>query len=289
MEPEMRPSVGLTTRPVGRASYQVELPVFTGPLDLLLQLVEKEKVSIYDIPIARITEQYLASIERMRDMDLDLASDFLVLAATLMYIKARELVPRPGPTAEPEPGDESGLWPDDSADADPRRELIRRLVEYKEIKEHAAELASLLEASAGLYPSGRRHAMALRQPPLREARYEGTSDGIADPATLWEAYRRVATRETSRPQPYVAAAETLSVVKRMREVLGHLWREGAVTIERLVASRKSRSFLIVTFLAILELFRRGRVWIEQDGLFGRIHVGLRATGNGGKGKGEPEK
>lgn len=269
----------------GRSRYQVELPVFTGPLDLLLQLVEKERVSIYDIPIARITEQYLKSLEEMREMDLDVASDFLVLAATLMYIKARELLPRPvgepGGEGDPDAYGEEGL-----GEGDPRRELIRRLVEYKEIKQYAAHLADLQATAAGLYTRGRVEAAVPAS--SRSAAVTTGSDGsdgvdrsgsIAD---LWRSYKAVMARVSAGPGPYVAGGETFSVLKKMGQILGRLWREGVVSFDRLVSGKASRSLVVVTLLAILELFRRGRVWIEQDALFGRVQVGLRSRRGGGK-------
>ena len=121
-------------------TYKVKLEVFEGPLDLLLYLIKKEELNIYDIPISRVTDQYLEYLELMQLMDLDIAGEFLVMAATLMHIKSRMLLP-------------PDQLEQDEAEEDPRAELVRRLLEYKKFKEAASQLASMESQQKHLFPS----------------------------------------------------------------------------------------------------------------------------------------
>lgn len=230
----------------------VHLDNFSGPLDLLLYLIRKEEVSIYDIPIARITEQYLAYIQDLSAVDLDRAADFLVMAATLLDIKARMLLPRPPRT--PAAGEEEAV-----AD-DPRLELVRQLEAYQRFREAALWLGERLAAASQVYPRGWIEVAPAGPPPLAGA----------VPASLAAAFRAV-----------LAAAEGWREVPReeypLRDCVRHLCatlarHPGGMAFHDLFPWRPTRLQVVVTFLALLELVRLGQVAVDQDQPFGELWI-----------------
>src|SRR6188472_3647513 len=239
-------------------AYPVRLENFEGPLDLLLHLIRKHELSIYDIPIALITQQYLEYIELMQELNLDVAGEFLVMAATLIHIKSRTLLPRPDPTQE-----------DGGPEEDPREALVRRLLEHQKFKA-AAELLHDRET-------------------LRSAQYMRPDSRVADAAGdeyepelevdlfgLLAAFRGVLERATLRPR-MVIPPEELSIEDRMRQVLGRLSETEALGFEDLFADGDgSRPFMIVTFLALLEMIRLKLIRVFQSGGVGPIRVYKRA-------------
>ena len=239
-------------------SYRVKLDAFEGPLDLLLYLIRKNEVNIYDIPIKLITEQYLGYIEMMRELDLDVAGEFLVMAATLIHIKSRTLLPRADPLQE-----EGG------PDEDPREALVRRLLEHQKYKA-AAELLHERET-------------------LRSAQYMRPDASVADVAgddyepelevdlfTLLAAFRGVLTR-ASRREHMALPPQQLSIESRIEQLLGGLSETEACGFEDLFADGDgSRPFMIVTFLALLEMIRLKLIRVFQSGSFGPIRVYKRA-------------
>ena len=239
-------------------AYKVKLDAFEGPLDLLLYLIRKNEVNIYDIPIKLITEQYLGYIEMMRELDLDVAGEFLVMASTLIHIKSRTLLPRADPLQE-EGGPEE----------DPREALVRRLLEHQKYK-----------AAAGLLHE--REA-------LRSAQYMRPDASVADVAgedyepelevdlfTLLAAFRGVLTR-ASRREHMALPPEQLSIESRIEQLLGRLSETEACGFEDLFADGDgSRPFMIVTFLALLEMIRLKLIRVFQSGSFGAIRVYKRA-------------
>lgn len=232
----------------------VRLQNFEGPLDLLLYLIRREEVSIYDIPIARITEQYLAYLEDLPALELDRAADFLVMAATLLHIKARMLLPRP-PRADP------GAEEEAAAEAeDPRAALVRQLEAYQRYKELAAELARLEAEAAHSYPRG-WHPPAGRGPaPLAGV---GLADLVAAFRRLLE--RREAWREVPR--------EAVRLGDRLRAIRDALAaRPEGVRFEELFPDGASRLEVVVTFLALLELIRQRHVTARQERPFGSILI-----------------
>ena len=238
-------------------AYQVKLDTFEGPLDLLLHLIRKSEVDIYDIPISLITEQYLGYIELMQDLDLDVAGEFLVMAATLIHIKSRTLLPRP------DPGDVDG-----GPEEDPREALVRRLLEHQKYKA-AAELLHERETLRGaqfMRPDARVAEAAGDE-------YEPELD--VDMFSLLAAFRGVLERANRRPA-MVLPPEQISIEERMRQVLGRLSETEACGFEDLFSDGDgSRPFAIVTFLALLEMIRLKLIRVFQAG-DGPIRVYKRA-------------
>ncbi len=228
-------------------SYSVDLDVFSGPLDLLLYLIKKEEVDIYDIPIARITSQYLRYIEMMATLNLEVAGEFILMAATLIRIKTRLLLPR----------DES-----EEDEPDPREELIMALIEYKKYKEAGDILRerALLEEQNYVPPS-----------PV------GTIEGRVDlsPATtlydLVVAFRTVlaARRDTTFHQ---VNPEEVSIEDRMKVILASLGERECASFHELFADVPRRVIAVVTFIAILELARTRRITIFQSVPFAELRV-----------------
>jgi segregation and condensation protein A len=227
--------------------YTVKVDVFEGPLDLLLHLIKQNQIDIYDIPIALITEQYLEYIKILKALDLAIAGEFLVMAATLMYIKSRLLLPAPSEEDEEE-GD------------DPRAELVQRLVAYKTFKEAALHLA--------------QQALLERDVFIRPALELDVEDGEieADLFHLIDALREVLKRQEVEDFHEVTL-ERVTLRERMRELYERL--EGvkeAVPFSSLFAPFVSRVELIVTFLALLELIRSGMLRAYQREIFGPLWV-----------------
>ena len=239
-------------------AYQVKLDAFEGPLDLLLHLIRKSELNIYDIPIALITEQYLGYITLMQDLNLDVAGEFLVMAATLIHIKSRTLLPRPDPTQE-----------DGGPEEDPREALVRRLLEHQKYKA-AAELLHDRET-------------------LRSAQYMRPDERVADAAGdeyepelevdlfgLLSAFRGVLERASRRPMVILPPSQ-MSIEDRIKQVLGRLSETEACGFEDLFGDGDgSRPFLIVTFLALLEMIRLKLIRVFQSGGVGPIRVYKRA-------------
>ena len=239
-------------------AYKVKLESFEGPLDLLLHLIRKNEVNIYDIPIALITEQYLGYIELMQELNLDVAGEFLVMAATLIHIKSRTLLPRPDP-AQADAGEEE----------DPREALVRRLLEHQKYKA-AAELLhdrETLRSAQYMRPDASIAAAAGDE-------YEPELE--VDLFTLIAAFRGVLQRAKGRAR-MVLPPEQLSIEDRIGQLLGRLSETEACGFEDLFADGDgSRPFMIVTFLALLEMIRLKLIRVHQGGSFGAIRVYKRA-------------
>ena len=221
---------------------RVQLEVFEGPLDLLLHLIKKNELSIADIPIATITEQYLSTLELMQGLNLDVAGEFLVMAATLIHIKSRMLLP-PGENEDEE--EEEG---------DPREELIRRLMEYQRFKEAAEELERRELLS--------RDVFVRRSEAPEEAETVGfESLSLFD---LLSALRHVLERFPEE-RIHEVTLDTISVREKMSFLLDELRRRGKVIFQSLFETATSRLEVVVTFLAMLELvkIRAIRVWQEE--------------------------
>ena len=243
-------------------AYKVKLDSFEGPLDLLLHLIRKHELNVYDIPIAVITEQYLHYIEVMQELDLDVAGEFLVMASTLIHIKSRMLLPRPETAAG-----------DDTDAEDPREQLVRRLLEHQKFKA-AAELLHERETL--------RSAQHMR-PDTRIA--DAAGDGYepeleVDLFSLLAAFRGVLERANRRPR-MVLPPEQISIEDRIHQLLDRLSETEACGFEDLFADGDgSRGFMIVTFLALLEMIRLKTVRVFQGGAFGEIRVYKREKPSG---------
>ena len=222
----------------GDFGYAVKLPIFEGPLDLLLHLIRIDEVDITDIPIARVAEQYLEYLELMRELQLDIAGEYLVMAATLAWIKSRMLLP-PDPSAIAEEG------------VDPRAELMARLLEYQRFKEVAGEIGRDVFAA-------RAHGVDA----LPEAERE-IEVGLFE---LVDAMRRALARGGHSGAAHEVEIETVTVRERMLAVMGVLTSREACEFEDLLASDApswTRALIVATFLAILELTRLEAIGLYQ--------------------------
>jgi segregation and condensation protein A len=236
------------------SSYHVRLEEFEGPLDLLLHLIKKNEINIYDIPIAVITKQYLQYISLMKDLNLDVAGEFLVMAATLIHIKSRMLLP----------DDSEGDDEDDSGE-DPRAELVRRLLEYKQFKEAAGELVQRGQQWREVF--GRPAFLEAERPRLPE-------DDTTLELTLFDlvdAFQDIIQRTPAKALVEVTA-DHLTVKDRMNHILERLERESAVSFETLFHPKEGRMVVIVTFLGLLELIRIKLARAYQSEAFGSILV-----------------
>ena len=237
--------------------YKVDLEVFEGPLDLLLYLIRRDELDIYDIPIGRITEQYMKYLEVMRQLNLDVAGEFIVMAATLMVIKSRMLLPVDRRVAE-ETGDDE--W------VDPRLDLVRQLVEYKKFKDAAGRLAEyeLRRMESFDYGGGR---------PKFEKTQADRASAIADLGVLdlLAAFQDVLARFGEIPQEELKGSRW-SVPDKMDYVLSRVRTDGQLAFSSLFGEQSPRGEVIVTFLALLELLRQHRVIIYQNAAFHEITI-----------------
>lgn len=234
-------------------STKVQLDIFEGPLDLLLHLIKKNEVSITDIPIATITEQYLATLQLMESLNLDLAGEFLVMAATLIHIKSRMLLP---------PGED-----DDEAEeeGDPRAELARQLLEYQRFKEAAEELQGREILARDVFTRS-------SEPPDEAAGVEFEAVSLFD---LMAAMRQVLER-FSGESVHEVTLERISMREKMNSILDHLHRAGKAVFQSLFEEVASRMEVVVTFLAVLELVKMRAVRIWQEERLGPIVLELAA-------------
>jgi segregation and condensation protein A len=230
-------------------STQVQLEIFEGPLDLLLHLIKKNEVSITDIPIAAITEQYLATLELMQSLNLDVAGEFLVMAATLIHLKSRELLP----AGNEEPDEEEGV--------DPRAELVRRLLEYQRYKDAAAELEQREVLTRDVFVRG--------SAPVEEAGPREFREGSV--FELLGALKRVIDR-LPKDAVHEVLLEKITMREKMTALLDILRRQSRVIFEALFDEVKSRMEIVVTFLAMLELVKVRAIRISQDEPGGEIVI-----------------
>lgn len=226
--------------------FQVALPSFEGPLDLLLHLIREHKVDIFDIPVSLITEKYNASLELMRDLNLDVAGEFLVMAATLAHIKSRMLLPR----TEAAPGEL-----DTEAEGDPRLELVRRLLNYQKYREAARELAE--------HPLLGRDVFA-RHPISRPEEQRGPAPLVElSVFRLIEALDRV-LKAVAPMRAHEVVREQVSLSAAMEQILNGLRAKPEVTFLSLFTGQRTRGAVVVTFLALLEMVRLRRVRVRQS-------------------------
>ncbi len=231
-------------------ALRVFLEAFEGPLDLLLYLIRRQNLDILDIPVFRITQQYLAYIELMEEMAIELAGEYLLMAAMLAEIKSRMLLPR---TDEQDPEDEG----------DPRAELVRRLAEYEQFKSAAQALDELPR-------QGRDTAsLAVALPAMDIERPRP----VADIGALLGALHDVLARAELNTE-HVIERETLTVREHMTRMLERLGSRGETVFSELVATSEGRLGVVVSFLAILELAREALITLEQDGAYAPLTLRL---------------
>ncbi len=231
-------------------AYEVKLEAFNGPLDLLLHLIRKHEINIYDIPIALITRQYLEYLQIMKELNLSFAGDFLVMAATLIQIKSRTLLPQ-------EPGPE----PDDEAGDDPRSELVRRLVEYQQFKEVAGRLSEQERLWRQVFQREPEQSQ-----PVRDVLSEDVQ--VFD---LLSALQEVLA-QTVVSTGLEFTPDTLTVQDRINSVIERLEETPALTFAALFEGETDRLTVIVTFLALLELVRMKLVRLTQVDFGGPIRI-----------------
>jgi segregation and condensation protein A len=236
--------------------YPVRLTNFEGPLDLLIHLIKKNEVDVYDIPIALISQQYLEYLDLMREINLDVAGEFLVMAATLIHIKSRMLVPRVEAGAEA-----------DAEEEDPREALVQRLLDHQRFKA-AAEMLHECETvrSAQWTRPDERVGEIAGAPFERELE--------VDLFSLLQAFQAVLTRARNRQASIPLPADVVSVETRMQEMLARLGDGGPCGFEELFEDVSSRQEIIVTFLATLELIRTRLIRVLQARVCGPIRVYL---------------
>lgn len=239
----------------------VKLQVFEGPLDLLLHLLDKNKVNIYDIPIVEITNQYMEYIAEMKRQDLNILSEFLVMAATLIDIKSRMLLPA---TNE-----------EDEEEEDPRNELVQQLLEYKMYKCMAYELKDLqMDAARVMYkePTIPDEVLAYEEPINME---ELISDVTL--AKLNEIFKSIMKKQVDRIDPVRSKfgkiqKEEVSLEEKMEYLENYAMQNKRFSFRNLLESQCSKVEIIVTFLAILELMKMGKIFISQENLFDDIKI-----------------
>ena len=231
---------------------RITLPEFEGPLDLLLYLIRRDKVDIHDLPIAPITRQYMEYLDLMKELNLDVAGEFMVMAATLIHIKSKLLVPVEPTEAA---GDEDGI--------DPREELVRRLLEFQRYKEAAGLLHQQAQIRAATWP---RPETVL--PTFDDAGEEMLEAGLFD---LIAAFKEMLDRRKAL-FAHEVEAEGKSVEERMEEILALLGQGQSLDFLELFLTQSTKADMIVTFLALLELVRLKSVRVYQRGLFGPIRV-----------------
>ncbi len=238
-----------------RIRYNVRLDLFEGPIDLLLHLIRKNRVDIYDIPIASITEQYLEYIKVMKELNLDLAGEYLLMAATLIHIKSKMLVPLENVDDE-SPGDEP---------EDPRAELVRKLLDYQRYKEVSAYFSECDMMSRDVFPSGSNEVAHLKS--------EFESTGIIDVSLfhLIEALQSV-IKKSKEKIIHEVTAERLSIRDKLAELTERLKNDSMFLFTALFEETATKPVIIITFLALLELMKLKMAKVVQTERFGPIRV-----------------
>jgi segregation and condensation protein A len=232
--------------------YAIKLDIFEGPLDLLLYLIKKNEIDVYNIPVALITEQYLQYLKMIKALNLDLAGEYLVMAATLIHIKSRMLLPEP---EEPEEEEE-----------DPRAELVRQLLEYQAFKEAAANLSQRPILDRDVFTRAAFLPEEIEKlPPGEEELIEVSI------FELIEAFHRLVTR-IDKKELLEIDLEKMSVTDIINDILERLSTEKNMTFEELLGEQKERWRIIYTFLALLELIKLKMVKAYQTSAFGVIRI-----------------
>ena len=234
------------------SDYRIKLQVFEGPLDLLLFLIRKNELDIYDIPIESVTRQYIDAIHAMQRLDLEIAGDFFVMAATLMEIKSRMLLPKGQAAIDPNADDE---------EMDPRWELVHQLLQYKKFKEASAKLAELISLRQDLME---RHVSALSVDPLDRPLSQ------VNRIDLWNTFNIVLRRLAEKLVVGEIHDEQVTVADQMEWLLARTQTEKTFVFSQLFPGRVTLRKLVATFLAMLELTRLRRLRLRQNESFSDI-------------------
>ena len=232
--------------------YNVKLENFTGPLDLLLYFIRRDEIDVYDIPIARITAEYMETLKIMQTLNLNVAGEFILMAATLMRIKAKMLLPKP------QLGDEDEV-------EDPRAKLIQQLLEYQRFKEMAFDLDKLAMERDQYHPRG----FEMNSPDLEE----DASTYLKD-VTLYEIARLFKNAMENMPviQPYELHREQVHLSDQKALIFRSFDIDGRLCFSTLIKKLKTKLEVVVTFLAVLELVRMRQIIVIQNDLFGEMEM-----------------
>lgn len=241
--------------PAGSPDYRVKLPTFEGPLDLLLHLVRKHELDILNIPIAFITQQYTAYMHLLERLNIDLAADYLLMAATLVHIKTRSLLPEP-PVEESDAAEEEGV-------EDPRAELVRRLLEYQKYQDAARELGDRPVRGRDVFDRGQTETSSGLPAPLANI-------GVFQ---LLDAFQAVLER-TRKHQEHEVDLEEFSISDKIDTVRCILAEHGRTEFANLFNQGGSRAEMIITFLALLEMVRLQLTTLQQSGPLEPIYIEL---------------
>jgi segregation and condensation protein A len=240
------------------SDYKVKLEIFEGPLDLLLYLIKRDEIDIYDISIERITRQYLEYLQAFKELNIDLAGEFVVMAANLIYLKSRSLLP-----VDQQPPEE------DADEDDPRWELIRQLIEYKKFKEAAAQLHTRELEQERMFTREGGTAAALADAPLRLGEV-----GIFQ---LINAFQNVIKRVDAREDLREIFGEHFTVSEKIDMILQRVANGMRVQFSELFGDIASKVEIVVTFLALLELIRLKQIQAVQPTPFGEIEIAAAAA------------
>ena len=236
---------------VAEAEYRIKLPVFEGPLDLLLFLIRKNELDIYDIPIDTVTRQYLAALYAMKELRLEVAGEFFVMAATLMEIKSRLLLPRHQQAVDPNAAED---------DLDPRWELIHQLLQYKKFKEAAGNLDDLASDAQNMLSRPASDFAPASERPLHHV----------DRIELWNSFNLILRRLAEKLVVGQIHAEQITVADQMEVILERIKTQRVFNFSSLLGEKISLRRLVATFLALLELTRLAKLRLEQNAEFDDI-------------------
>lgn len=245
-------------RDLGEATYRVTLPVFEGPLDLLLHLVQKHELPITELPISFITEKYLEYITLMKELQIDIASEYLVMAATLAHLKSKTLLP-PDPTQSDEVGEDGELL-------DPREELIRRLLQYQKYKDAAEKLGSREVEGRDVFARPPVPVTATEDGPLAEFSV----------FKLIEAFQFVLSKSKVKVQHEVTA-DRITITERIHELVEYMRLRHKMLFEEIFEGATTRFDYVITFLALLEMTRLRMTRVYQSEPYAPIHIELAVT------------
>ncbi|MFH0799201.1 MAG: segregation/condensation protein A [Pseudomonadota bacterium] len=233
---------------ISNLDYRVNVEVFEGPLDLLLHLIKKNDLDVYDIPVAFMLEEYMLYLDTLKELDIDLAGDFLLMAAELTHIKSRMLLPDDSPAEEEE-------------ELDPRADLVRRLLEYQQFRQ------------AGEQISGRTMLGREVFVPLSPERIEASCDGPVEGSVyeLVEAFSKILKRVPA-DRFHEVAVDRISINDRIYQIVGLVKKDATITIEDLLVGELTRYDVVITFLALLEMCRLKMIRCYQQETCGRLYL-----------------
>lgn len=252
----------------GSQNYRVQLDAYAGPLDLLLYLVKRHEIDLYDIPVAELTEQYLHHLKVIQSIDVDLAGEFLVMAATLLEVKSQMLVP-----IVTEDGEEQDATDSIEDPADPRYELVQQLLAYKRFKDAAIDLEDRQRDWSNRFPAHPTARPIDKTKPQDDENAEEIEIDLEDANVLdlCEAFGRILDSIGQKPQVEVTYDDT-PISLHADDIADRLIRDGAMTLQKIFEGRSGRGEMVGLFLAVLELVRTRRVAVLQDKTGGDIRL-----------------